>query len=147
MVQPDVDTRELFASIGEVPPTNTRSLGELLRRPHMTSEKLAVFWPEIMGYAEEIRREVENIFRYQGYLDRQQDLADKSASWEKMHLPEDLPYHEVAGLTLEVVEKLSRMKPMSLGQASRISGITPAAVVCLAIHLRKMQSPRASLTC
>jgi tRNA uridine 5-carboxymethylaminomethyl modification enzyme len=137
-VRPDASMQSAFESIGEVPPSNIRSLADILRRPNVTTDKLAVFWPEIMTYPEDIRREVETAIVYQGYLKRQKDLAVRSASLEKTRLPEDMPYRDVAGLTLEVVEKLGALRPMTLGQAGRIPGVTPAAVACLDIHLRKM---------
>ena len=137
-VRPDAAMQAVFDGIGEALPSNTRSLADILRRPGMTAEKLAVFWPEIMNYPEDVRLEAETAVAYQGYIDRQKNLAAKSASLEKTLLPQDMPYRDVAGLSLEVVEKLSALKPMTLGQAGRISGVTPAAVACLDIHLRKM---------
>ncbi len=138
-VRPDASAQDAFITMGEVPPTNVKSLAELLRRPGVTAEKLAVFWPGIMDYPEDIRLEAETDLAYQGYLERQRDLASRMASHEKTLLPEDMPYREVAGLTLEVVEKLSALKPMTLGQAGRVPGVTPAALACLDIHLRKME--------
>ena len=138
-IQPCAAMQPVFESLGEALPSNTRSLAEILRRPNMNAEKLAAFWPNIMEYPEDVRNEVETAVTYQGYLDRQKDLAARSISLEKTLLPDDMPYHEIAGLTLEVVEKLGALKPMTLGQAGRISGVTPAAVACLDIHLRKMR--------
>lgn len=141
-VRPDAAVQAAFAAMGETPPTNTRSLADILQRPNMGAEKLAVFWPEIMAYPEDVRQEVETAIAYRGYLDRQKDLAAKSASMEKTLLPDDMPYAYIAGLTLEVIEKLSAVRPMTLGQAARITGITPAAVACLDIHLRKMEKEK-----
>ncbi|SBW06494.1 glucose-inhibited cell-division protein [uncultured delta proteobacterium] len=137
-IRPDAAMQPVFASLGEALPSNTRTLADILRRPNVSSETLAVFWPDIMTYPEDVRQEVETAVAYQGYLDRQHDLAARSASLEKTLLPEDMPYKDVAGLTLEVVEKLTALKPMTLGQAGRVPGVTPAAVACLDIHLRKM---------
>ncbi len=139
-VQPDAAARRVFAELGENLPSNTRSLAELLRRPGMTLEKLAVFSPAIMDYDSETRFEVQTTLIYEGYLNRQKELADRGSGLEKTALPADMPYGEIAGLTLEAVEKLSALRPASLGQASRIPGITPAAVACLDIHLRKIRS-------
>ena len=138
-VRPDAATQAAFAAIGEVPPSNVKSLAEMLRRPGITSEKLAVFWPEIMEYPEDVRLEVETSLAYQGYLERQQTIAARMASHEKTLLPTDMPYNDIAGLTLEAAEKLNAFKPMTMGQAGRIPGITPAALACLDIHLRKME--------
>lgn len=141
-VRPDASMRSLFEAMGEALPSNAKSLADLLRRPGVTCEKLAVIWPEIMEFDGEVRLEVETALAYEGYLDRQKDLAARSAGLEKTLLPENMPYAEVAGLTLEVVEKLTASKPMTLGQAGRIPGVTPAAVTCLDIHLRKMGRKR-----
>jgi tRNA uridine 5-carboxymethylaminomethyl modification enzyme len=75
--------------------------------------------------------------RYEGYLVKQEELVVKFQSLEGRLLPEDLDYASVSGLTREVVEKLSRIQPRTLGQAGRISGVTPAALSCLEIHLKK----------
>lgn len=138
-IRPGAAVKEAFAVMGETLPGNACSLAELLRRPNVTPEKLAVLWPRIMEYPEDARAEVATAIAYQGYLKRQKDMAAKGAALEKTLLPPGMPYAEVAGLTREVVEKLSAIKPMTLGQARRISGVTPAAVTCLAIHLKKME--------
>ena len=82
--------------------------------------------------------EAETRVKYDGYLKRQEELAGRAGRHEGVALPEDLDYAAVAGLSREVVEKLIRVAPRSLGQASRISGVTPAAVSCLEIHLKKL---------
>lgn len=84
------------------------------------------------------RRMVEADIKYAGYLERQTALAERSARLAAVALPRDLIYAEVAGLSSECVEKLSRIRPASLGQAGRISGVTPAAISCLEVHLHKL---------
>ena len=81
--------------------------------------------------------EAEIQVKYEGYLDRQRELAARSEQQEQAVLPEDMDYARVAGLSREAVEKLDRIQPRTLGQAGRISGITPAAISCLEIHLKK----------
>lgn len=85
---------------------------------------------------------VESDIKYAGYLRRQEILAQRSAKMESMPLPLDLDYAKVAGLSHEVEEKLSRIRPVNLGQAGRISGVTPAAIGCLEIYLRKLAKAR-----
>ena len=138
VVRPDATASDVFSAMGEAAPSNTKSLAELLRRPGMTTEKIAVFWPGIMDFDPEVRFEAQTALVYEGYISRQKDLAAQSAVLEKTCLPSDMPYTDVAGLTLEAVEKLCTIRPLTLGQASRIPGITPAAVTCLDIHLRKI---------
>jgi len=88
--------------------------------------------------------EVEIQAKYQGYIARQQDEVDRREGQESMPLPVDLDYAEVRGLSIEVRQTLSRQRPETLGQAARISGITPAAISLLLVHLRrrKKQDPQ-----
>ena len=81
---------------------------------------------------------VQTEMKYEGYLARQRELIARSARLEATALPPQLDYAKVAGLSHEVVEKLDRVRPCSLGQAGRISGVTPAAVACLEVHLHKL---------
>ena len=81
---------------------------------------------------------VQTEIKYAGYLTRQRELVARAAKLESTALPPDLDYATVAGLSREVTEKLDRVRPLSLGQAGRISGVTPAAVACLEIHLHKL---------
>ena len=75
--------------------------------------------------------------KYQGYIDRQNEQVSRFRKMESIGLPENMTYNGLAGLSNEVIEKLTKIQPRSLGQASRISGITPAAISVLQIHLRK----------
>jgi len=86
---------------------------------------------------EEVTREVELAIKYHGYIERQSEQVDRFRRMESVLLPEDLPYRTMAGLSREVVEKLSKIQPRTLGQAARISGITPAAISILQVHLKK----------
>ena len=137
-IKPDAATRETINEIGASVPGKAVELAALLRQPHMIIEKLAVFHPPISDIDETILREAETQVRYEGYLKKQEELVAKSKSLESMALPEDIDYSSVFGLTSEVVEKLTSVQPMTLGQAGRISGITPAALSCLEIHLKKL---------
>jgi tRNA uridine 5-carboxymethylaminomethyl modification enzyme len=82
--------------------------------------------------------------KYQGYIDRQADEVAKSASYENTQLPNDLDYTTVAGLSNEVKQKLTQHKPQTIGQASRIQGITPAAISLLLIHLKRFNLSQAA---
>ncbi|MDD3684124.1 tRNA uridine-5-carboxymethylaminomethyl(34) synthesis enzyme MnmG [Desulfovibrio desulfuricans] len=86
------------------------------------------------GACESVQTEI----KYEGYLARQRELIARSARLEATALPPQLDYAKVAGLSHEVVEKLDRVRPCSLGQAGRISGVTPAAIACLEVHLHKL---------
>lgn len=82
--------------------------------------------------------QVETDLKYEGYIHRQEQLAAKMAQKEAIMLPSDLEYVNIPGLSREVEEKLNKIKPLTLGQAARISGVTPAAIDCLEIHLRRL---------
>lgn len=133
--------------------TPGQSIAELLRRPELDLTAILALLSASGGaaasVAEELGRQMEGLdarlrygveadLKYAGYLSRQQALAERSHGLESTPLPLDLDYAKVCGLSREVEEKLSRVRPASLGQAARISGVTPAAVACLEIHLRKL---------
>jgi tRNA uridine 5-carboxymethylaminomethyl modification enzyme len=75
--------------------------------------------------------------KYEGYIKRQEEAARKFAQGEKKRIPEDFDYEKVPGLSLEVREKLKQVRPLSLGQAARISGVTPAALAVLMVYLKR----------
>ncbi len=136
-IRPNAETREKLDKIGAATPGKAVELAALLRQPQMEIERLSIFYPELEGMDEEILREVETQVRYEGYLKKQEDLVAKFKLLEDVALPQEIDYETVSGLTREVIEKLTNVAPMTLGQASRISGITPAAISCLEIHLKK----------
>ena len=137
-IRPDAANRETMQQIGASIPGKAVELAALLRQPQMTIEKLAVFHPSIADLDEDVLREAETQVRYEGYLIKQEELVAKFKSLEHAVLPENFDYTSVSGLTREVVEKMTKVQPITLGQAGRISGITPAALSCLEIHLKKL---------
>ncbi|QJB57669.1 tRNA uridine-5-carboxymethylaminomethyl(34) synthesis enzyme MnmG [Pseudodesulfovibrio sp. zrk46] len=137
-IRPNAETREIIHSIGAAVPGKAVELAALLRQPQMEIEKLAPFYPELEEMDEDVLREAETQIRYEGYLVKQADLVAKFHLLEDVTLPADIDFDLVSGLTTEVREKLTKVQPMTLGQASRISGITPAAISCLEIHLKKL---------
>jgi tRNA uridine 5-carboxymethylaminomethyl modification enzyme len=86
--------------------------------------------------------QVEIQAKYHGYIERQRDEIARVSHYEETKLPEDLDYAAVPGLSIEVKDKLNRLRPETLGQASRIAGITPAAISLLLVHLRRKQTSR-----
>ena len=81
--------------------------------------------------------QVETQVKYQGYIDRQNDEISRRQDIETLKLPEDIDYTKVKGLSAEVQQKLNTFQPETVGQASRISGVTPAAVALLMVHLKR----------
>ena len=109
-----------------------------MRRPEVTYDSLMsieALGPRIPN--DQAAEQVEIQVKYAGYIDRQQDEIDKQQRHENTLLPLDLDYAEVSGLSNEVKGKLNAAKPETIGQASRISGITPAAISILLVHLKK----------
>lgn len=124
-----------------------RSLEETLRRPDMELSLLArklggeagdLLFSLLTECSQAVQDMVQTDIKYAGYLERQRALVARTARLEETLLPSDLDYATVAGLSREVEEKLMRVRPQNLGQAGRISGVTPAAVACLEIHLHKL---------
>ncbi|MGN7102086.1 tRNA uridine-5-carboxymethylaminomethyl(34) synthesis enzyme MnmG [Ralstonia holmesii] len=123
------------------------ALADLLRRPNVTYEtlmgmqggKYALEAPlaEDPLLAEQIREQVEIGIKYHGYIARQADEVERLGANENTRLPADFDYSQVRGLSIEVQQKLAKHKPETIGQASRISGVTPAAVSLLLVHLKK----------
>jgi tRNA uridine 5-carboxymethylaminomethyl modification enzyme len=136
-VRPDAATRDLLAGIGATAPGKSVPLAALLRQPDVRIADLAPFWPPLADMDAEVLREAETRIRYESYLERENERVSHSRDVEDTLLPPDMDYAAVHGLTREAVEKLTCVRPATLGQAGRISGVTPAAVACLEIHLRK----------
>jgi len=137
-IKPDAGVRAIFDELGEAHPVKSLTLAEVLRRPALTIDDLKPFWAEIVDFPEDAKKEAQVVVKYAGYLKRQNELVLRFSRMENVPLPQDLDYTEVAGLTREVEEKLAAVQPLNLGQASRISGVTPAAISCLEVHLKKL---------
>jgi tRNA uridine 5-carboxymethylaminomethyl modification enzyme len=113
-------------------------LAELVRRPEVDITDVLPLVPGMEHTAPDAAVEVETRIKYAGYLKRQEELVSRAARRENVPLPPDLDYAAIPGLPREAVEKLTRIAPLTLGQAGRISGITPAAVSCIEIRLKKL---------
>jgi tRNA uridine 5-carboxymethylaminomethyl modification enzyme len=114
------------------------SLHELLRRPGVSYRSLFYLYNTAAGSLEhQDAEQVEVQVKYEGYIERQREEVERRARYESTPLPEDLDYRTVRGLSTEVRQTLSRQKPETLGQAARISGVTPAAISLLLVHLKK----------
>lgn len=136
-IRPDPSVVDQLKSLGSTPIKNITSLAQLLRRYEILFEHLALFSPELDEVDETVFEEAETRIKYEGYIVHQQNQVEKLKKMENVRLSEELDYTSVYGLTKEAMEKLAKVRPVSLGQASRISGITPAALVAIQIHLKK----------
>ncbi len=114
-----------------------RSAAQLLAHKDMTIERLSVLWPELASLGPEIAEQISIESRYAAYLERQRGDIEALRRDEALRLPAELDYAGIGGLSNEVREKLDRARPVSLGAASRIPGMTPAAVTALLRHVRQ----------
>jgi tRNA uridine 5-carboxymethylaminomethyl modification enzyme len=124
------------------------NLADLLRRPGIGYEQLMTLEGgrhaspdvsrETLGELyEPVVEQLEIGAKYSGYIERQKDEVERAAAYENLRLPAELDYMQVAALSIEVRQKLSKHRPETLGMASRISGVTPAAISLLLVHLKK----------
>ena len=134
---PYAATCGLLESLGENPPQQAVSMAELARRPGLDLALLQPLCPALENFTPEARTQAEILIKYAGYLTRQEELVARAREEEERLLPADLDYTQVIGLSKEIREKLHQVRPLNFGQAGRISGVTPAALSCIAIHLRK----------
>ena len=148
-IKPTAKVNVALAGLGSTDLKQKSSLADLLRRPelHLNSFSALPLAPTDITLVESLRdsfvqAEIELQVKFKGYIDRQYEQVARFKKIESVLLPEGIDYSSLSGLSNEVVEKLTRIQPRSLGQASRISGVTPAAVSVLQVHLRKLQKSR-----
>ena len=122
------------------PVTNSARLADLLRRPQVTYEDIAPFDPKRPELPVSVTQEVQIQIKYAGYLSRQEKQVEEFRKAESRLLPADMNYEAIAGLRLEARQKLSQIRPVSIGQASRISGVSPADIAVLLIALEGKES-------
>ncbi|MGM0425305.1 MAG: tRNA uridine-5-carboxymethylaminomethyl(34) synthesis enzyme MnmG, partial [Thermodesulfobacteriota bacterium] len=137
-ITPNQETRKILQDIGAAMPKKRSTLLELLRQPQLKIQDVFRFCPQLTDKPQEVLQEAQTSIKYEGYLQRQKESVARFQRLEQTPLPLDMDYYAIPGLTKEAAEKLSRVRPRSLGQAGRISGITPAALSCLEIELKKM---------
>ncbi len=143
-LKPEPGTLDRLKTLGAAPIRNATSLEQLLRRSDIFFDDLSRFDPELSQTREDVATEVETRIKYEGYIERQGRQVEKMKRMETVRLPEFIDYAAVHGLTNEVREKLGRIRPISLGQASRISGVTPAAIMAIQVHLKGIRGLRNS---
>jgi tRNA uridine 5-carboxymethylaminomethyl modification enzyme len=110
----------------------------MLRRPELNYASLVTEPVEDAVVAEQVEIQA----KYEGYIERQREEVERRAAMESSALPPTLDYQQVKGLSAEVQQKLNRHRPETIGQASRISGVTPAAISLLLVHLKRGFKPR-----
>jgi tRNA uridine 5-carboxymethylaminomethyl modification enzyme len=134
---PNEVTRQAVEDLGLGTIKQPVTLQDLLRRPEARIKDLAPFESRILDFDGEVTEQVSILVKYDGYIRRQKEQVERSRHLEGGKIPEDFDYQSMPGLSNEVKEKLLKVRPVSLGQASRIAGITPAAVSIIQIYLKK----------
>ena len=131
------DLTAMLEQVGEVPVKSSARLADLLRRPSVTYAMLAPFDPERPDLPAAVTEQVQIQLKYAGYLERQEKQVAEFQKAESRLLPADLDYDQLGGLRLEARQKLNAIRPLNVGQASRISGVSPADVAVLLIWLEQ----------
>ena len=134
---PTPEVNEKLIKLNSSPIKSPVSLKDILKRPEVSYKDLKDILPSFEEKGEDIAKQVEIEVKYEGYIKRQNQEVEKFKEIEKIAIPPDFDFTSIPGLSKEVREKLSLIRPLSLGQASRISGITPAAISILMIYLKR----------
>ena len=137
-IKPSAQVQQLLAEKKSAPLEAAVSLAQLLKRPEMSYSDLEKLEGQVSKLSGRVTRQVEIQCKYQGYIHRQEGEVKKFKNLEKMNIPAGLNYQEIPGLSNEVRQKLSEIQPTSLGQASRISGMTPAALSVIMVYIKRV---------
>lgn len=137
VARPGPATDEALARAGTRALREPTRLADLLKRPEVNYRVLARFDEASSGVDPEVAQEIEVQIKYEGYLSKQEDQVRRFRRLEYLRIPEDWDYRSLAGLSSEATEKLERIRPRSLGQASRIAGVNPADISVLLVHLER----------
>jgi len=121
-------------------PKASTSYYEFLKKHHVHFSHLKLLDDKLSRFSNRVLNQLQTEAKYEGYIERQLKEIDEFRKIERIKLPQELDYNKISGLSLEVVEKLNKVKPVNLGQASRISGITPAAIAHLMVWIKKVNS-------
>ena len=136
-VNPTKENNEILHQWGTASLKKNSSLQEILKRPEIHFKHLFAFDHSLESLPGTVQKQVEIQVKYDGYIKRQMEQIERFKKLEEMSFPGGFDFSSVIGLTTEVMEKLKKIKPYSLGQASRISGVTPAAISILMVNLKK----------
>ena len=143
-IQPGSAAADQLSPLLPTPLTREYSLADLLKRPEIDHAILADIAPPDMPVPEAVAEQVAIQLKYAGYIDRQQQDIERLRRHERMKIPGDLDFYGVDGLSHEICQKLTDIRPTSLARAGRIPGVTPAALSLLLVHLKKRELVRSS---
>lgn len=138
-IAPSAELNEFLVSRGTSPLSTGCKIADLIRRPQLNYNDIAIFDSGRSPLPAEVCEQVELQIKYEGYIEKQVQQIDQMRNLEKKKLPENTDYSQIRGLRLEAAEKLNKIKPISLGQASRISGVSPADISLLVVWLQQQK--------
>ena len=138
----DEKTVNFFKKYEENPPKNSISIKEAIKRPKLDIFKINDEFKIFDNFPENVLAELNLIVKFEGYLKQQKEDIEKSKKAEKEIIPDNFPYEKQKGLKIETVQKLSQIKPENLGQASRISGVSPADIAVLSVLIKKFKGAK-----
>jgi tRNA uridine 5-carboxymethylaminomethyl modification enzyme len=144
-VQPDSEDASGLSARLQNPIMREYRLSDILKRPEITIDDLMPLVDDAVLYGDRVLEQAEINSKYSGYLSRQQQEIDKAIKHEQTVLAESLDYTAVRGLSNEVCQKLLDHRPSTIGQAGRISGVTPAAISLLLVHLKRHQTDQSDI--
>ncbi|MRR36395.1 tRNA uridine-5-carboxymethylaminomethyl(34) synthesis enzyme MnmG, partial [bacterium] len=136
-LKPSKATNALLQEHGIEGITNPATLEELLKKPGVTLDMVKKIDERLAGIDNDVAYQIEVDVKYRGYTDRQHEMVLKTKKLDDRRIPRELDYDRVSGLSREVIERFTRVKPSTLGQASRIPGVTPASITALMVHFKK----------
>jgi tRNA uridine 5-carboxymethylaminomethyl modification enzyme len=136
-IQPNSEQAQRLNKFLEKPLSREYSLLELLKRPGIQYQQIADLYSDSDELPRQVTEQLETQLKYEGYISRQQDEIDRLRRYEDTSLPDDFDYQLVEGLSNEVKQKLQDARPQTLGQATRVAGVTPAAISLLLVYLKK----------
>jgi len=139
-IPPSDSLNDYLVSVGTAPMTTGIRLAELIKRPQLSYDALAPWDKERPELTIDVREKIETEIKYEGYIVRQQATVEEMLRLEKKLIPKDIDYSLVGSLRLEAIEKLNKVRPENIGQASRISGVSPADISVLLVYLEKYKN-------
>ncbi|MDA5109439.1 tRNA uridine-5-carboxymethylaminomethyl(34) synthesis enzyme MnmG [Brevibacillus thermoruber] len=142
-VRPDMPhVQEVLRAAGSPELTEVIDLAQLLRRPEITYQHIIQIVPAPEPVPEEVAEQVEIQIKYDGYIRKSLQQVERMKKMEERRIPDDIDYHQIAGMSKEAREKMSKIRPLNIGQASRISGVNPADISVLMVYLEQYNRVR-----
>ena len=134
-VTPKKEINDILTNLSTSPLKDSITLYDLLKRPELSIEDLTSF--KDLNYSKEVLKEVEINVKYEGYIKKSMEEAKKMLELEDKEIKEDINYQEIPNIASEAKEKLEKIRPITLGQASRISGVNPSDIAIISVYLKK----------